>query len=157
MLDALRHGGYTQSSDAVYLQCFDAAELRRVRHELGSRLNLVQLIGEDDWDDEPTDFAALRTAEGLRELSRTVDGIGPWVNQLYRRDAQVGIVATDLVRRAHDHGLALHPYTFRRDALADGFATFDDMVGFFVREVLIDGLFTDFPGEVFAILRRIFE
>ena len=156
VLDTLRRAGYTEPSDNVYLQCFDDAELRRIRHELGSRLKLVQLIGEDSWDEAPTSFAVLRTADGLRELARTVDGIGPWMNQLYRSSSG-GIRPTSLVATAHEYGLAVHPYTFRRDALPKGFGTFEEMVRFFVREQPVDGLFTDFPGEVLAILRRIFE
>ena len=158
VLDALRKADYEEASDAVYLQCFDAAELRRVRHDLGSRLKLVQLIGEDDWGEAPTLYPPLRTSEGLRELARTVDGIGPWVNQLYGLSSRgEGILPTDIVAEAHAQGLAVHPYTFRRDALPEGFGTFDEMVAFFVRELPVDGLFTDFPGEVFAILRRISE
>ncbi len=97
----------------------------------------------------------MRTPAGLRELSRTVDGIGPWVNQLYRKGrGNKGIRETGLVAEAHALGLVVHPYTFRSDALADGFETFDEMVAYFVGELLVDGLFTDFPGEVAAILRR---
>ena len=158
VLDTLRKAGYEEASDAIYLQCFDATELRRIRHDLGSRLKLVQLIGEDDWGEAPTRFSALRTPEGLRELARTVDGIGPWVNQLYGTSlGGDAIRPTDLVAEAHAQGLAVHPYTLRRDALPKGFGTFDEMVTFFVRESPVDGLFTDFPGEVFAILRRISE
>jgi len=158
VLDALQRAGYTDSSDAVYLQCFDDAELQRIRHELGSRLKLVQLIGEDSWGEASTGYAALRTPEGLRELARTVDGVGPWVNHLYRRSSWGRKVeSTEFVATAHENGLAVHPYTFRRDALAEGFEDFEGMVGFFVRELMVDGLFTDFPGDVLAILRRIFE
>ena len=157
VLDALRKAGYSEHSDPVYLQCFDAAELRRIRHELGSALKLVQLIGEDDWVPEPTDFATMRTPQGLRELARTVDGIGPWVNQLYETGGgHEGVRPTGLVSEAHELGLVVHPYTFRRDALARGFADFSEMIRFFVQEQPVDGLFTDFPGDVFAILRRIF-
>lgn len=157
VLEALRRAGYEDSSHPVYLQCFDDAELRRIRHELGSRLKLVQLIGEDSWGEAPTRYDALTTPEGLRELARTVDGVGPWVNQLYRRRSWGRTIeATDLVATAHEFGLAVHPYTFRRDALAEGFADFEEMVRFFVRDLTVDGLFTDFPGEVLSILRRIF-
>lgn len=156
VLETLSEAGYREHDDPVYLQCFDAAEVRRIRHDLGSRLKLIQLIGEDDWGPEPTDFAAMRTPAGLAELARTVDGIGPWVNQLYdaRRGAGSARPAS-LVSEAHERGLAVHPYTFRSDALPPGFASFDEMVRFFTREVPVDGLFTDFPGEVMAILRRI--
>ena len=156
VLETLTTAGYEEHSDPVYLQCFDAAEVRRIRHDLESPLKLVQLIGEDHWDPEPTDFAAMRTPAGLRELARTVDGIGPWVNQLYEagkgdRPVRPG----NLVNDAHELGLAVHPYTFRSDALPKGFESFDELIRFFTRDVPVDGLFTDFPGEVIAILRRI--
>lgn len=156
-LDALRLAGYTDPSHPVYLQCFDDAELRRIRHELGCRLKLVQLIGEDDWGEAPTRFAGLRKAEGLQELARTVDAVGPWVNQLYSASPCGGSVrATDLVATAHEYGLAVHPYTFRRDAVPHGFDSFERLVQFCVRDLAVDGLFTDFPAEVLAIFRRIF-
>ncbi len=156
VLDALQRFGYTRHADPVYLQCFEEQELRRIRHDLGCELKLVQLIGEDDWSPEPTDFASMRTSRGLRKLARTVDGIGPWVNRLYtvrKRDGRIR--DSKLVQRAHKQGLAVHPYTYRRDALPEGFATFEALVDFSTRELAIDGLFTDFPAAVLKILRRI--
>ncbi len=156
VLRALDDHGYSTHDAPAYLQCFDAHELQRIRHELGTGLKLVQLIGEDDWDPEPTAFAAMQTAAGITELARTVDGIGPWVNQLYAaRGAAGGVAALELVELAHAEGLVVHPYTFRSDALPAGFDSFEELVRFFVRDVTVDGLFTDFPGEVLAILRRI--
>ena len=85
-----------------------------------------------------------------------MDGIGPWLNQLYDADDdRKRVAANELVRMAHAEGLVVHPYTFRSDALPEGFASFEALVEFFVREVPVDGLFTDFPGKVFSILRRI--
>ncbi len=52
------------------------------------------------------------------------------------------------MQRAHAAGLAVHPYTFRADELPPGFSSFEDLVRFFVVDVGIDGLFTDFPDRV---------
>ena len=152
VLQALERFNYVRHTDPVYLQCFDEAELRRVRHDLGCELKLVQLIGEDGWDDEETRYAELRSTDGLRQLAETVDGIGPWLPQLYDNDPlrDVGLVA-----EAHDHGLVVHPYTFRADALPPGFERFDDLLRFVTGELSIDGLFTDHPGRVYKFLRRI--
>ncbi|MGB5688517.1 MAG: glycerophosphodiester phosphodiesterase [Woeseiaceae bacterium] len=156
VLATLSRYGYTEHADPVYFQCFDEQELRRVRHELGSKLKLVQLIGEDSWTAEPTDFAAMQTADGLRKLAATVDGIGPWLQQLYRAGTDDGqIVSTGLVERAHSSGLAVHPYTFRADALPTGFGSFDDLLAFCIDTLAVDGLFTDFPDLAGKFLRRI--
>ena len=156
MLEVLERFGYTGHGDPIYLQCFDERELRRIRHYLGSKLKLVQLIGEDDWSPDPTNFAAMRTQRGMQKLARTVDAIGPWVNRLYRhraRDQRVN--PSGLVERAHKAGLAVHPYTFRRDDLPPGFTSFDKLIRFSVRDLLVDGLFTDFPGDVSKLFCRI--
>ena len=148
--------GYTEHSDPVYVQCFDASELRRIRHELGCRLKLVQLIGEDSWGEAPTRFSMLRTTRGLQRLAKTVDAIGPWLQRAYRLRKRDGrLTSSGLVQRAHETGLAVHPYTFRRDELPDGFDSFEALLGFFVDELAVDGLFTDFPDLALKFLRRI--
>lgn len=156
VLDLLRRFGYTEHADPVYLQCFEEQELRRIRHELGCKLKLVQLIGEDSWSPEPTDFAAMRTSRGLAKLAQTVDGIGPWVNRLYKHRRRDGRISdSGLVARAHARGLVVHPYTYRQDDLPPGFSSFEELLRFSFRELMIDGLFTDFPGVVLEIWRRI--
>ena len=155
-LRVLADYGYRQRSDDVYVQCFDAKELRRIRHELGCRLKLIQLIGEDSWGESSTRYAPLRAQKGLDRLARTVDGIGPWIRRACRVARNGGeIRSTGLVERAHKAGLAVHPYTFRADDLPGGFATFDDLLVFFIDNVYIDGLFTDFPDQVVGFMRRI--
>lgn len=153
-LKTLADYGYQAHSDPVYVQCFDAAELRRIRHILGCRMKLIQLIAEDSWRESATCYATLRTQKGLHRLARTVDGIGPWIGRAYRLRKRDGrISAAGLVERAHKAGLAVHPYTFRVDQLPDGFASFDALLAFFVDELAIDGLFTDFPDRVLQFVR----
>ena len=156
VLEMLARFGYEAHAAPAYLQCFDEIELRRIRHQLGSRLKLVQLIGEDNWTPEPTNFAAMRTKRGLARLAATVDGVGPWFNRLYklrRRDGRIS--DSGFVRKAHEQGLVVHPYTFRSDALPPGFDTFEELLAFGIDELALDGLFTDFPDRVRRFLRRI--
>jgi len=153
MLRQLEDFGYQDRTDPVFVQCFDAAELIRIRHDLGCPLRLVQLIGENSWSESDTDYDILRKTGNLRDLARTVDAIGPWLNHLYDLDNADGrAVSTGLVRDAHQAGLAVHPYTFRADDLPAGFETFDDLVSYFAFEQRIDALFTDFPNKVRKIL-----
>lgn len=154
VLETLARFGYREHQDPVYLQCFDERELRRVRHELNSRLKLVQLIGEDSWTTEPTDFEAMQTMAGLEKLAQTVDGIGPWLQQLYGMGPDGAIEDQGLVSRAHEQGLVVHPYTFRSDALPKGFTDFDELMAFMVDELAIDGLFTDFTDAAVRFLQK---
>lgn len=155
-LQILDDFGYREHQDPVYVQCFDAAELRRIRHSLGCRLKLVQLIGENSWQESATNYSSLRSLRGLRRLARTVDGIGPWVNRLYRLRQSDGVIrSSGLTERAHTAGLAVHPYTFRSDDLPPGFASLDDLLSFCIPQLAVDGLFTDFPDQVVNFLRRI--
>lgn len=72
----LKKYGYTGKDDKVYLQCFDADELKRIKNELepkmGMDLNLVQLIAYTDWNEtqqkQPTEAGLITTTTGC--LSR---------------------------------------------------------------------------------------
>jgi len=138
--------GYRSKSDPVYLQCFDAAEVRRIRHELGCRLKMIQLIGENSWGESDTDYDELRSAESLAALAKTVDGIGPSISHLVTVNEIDGQpVSLGLVSAAHAVGLKVHPYTFRADQLLPGFDSLPEMVAWFRETLDIDGVFTDFP------------
>jgi glycerophosphoryl diester phosphodiesterase len=146
ILELLVGFGYDTRKDPVFLQCFDAAELRRIRHELRSDLKLVQLIGENAWGESDTDYSAMLHRDGIEQLAGTVDAIGPWVQHLYEIDApRGGLRATKVLAYAHAAGLAVHPFTFRADDLPEGFESFENLVDYFVNEQPVDAVFTDFP------------
>lgn len=151
VLNLLDDLGYRTKNDAIFLQCFDDEELRRIRQDLGCRLRLVQLLGENDWGEADTDFDHLKTRAGLRELADIVDGIGPWLGQLVQlADIDGEPVSTGLVSAAHELELSVHAYTFRADQLAPGFENMQEMVAWFVEKLGIDGVFTDFPDRALA-------
>lgn len=154
VLRELSESGYTNRDDKVFLQCFDAAEVRRIREELGCELKMVQLLGENAWGESDTDYETLKTADGLARLAETVEGVGPWIGQLIRMaDIDGHPVSTGFVSAAHAAGLQVHPYTFRADELAPGFETLEEMIRWFVDELKIDGLFTDFTDIAATALR----
>lgn len=153
-LKDLREHGYDAHTDRAYVQCFDEQELLRIREVHNCTLKLVQLIGDNAWNEAATDYDELRSPEGLERLARTVDGIGPWVNHLYRIGSTQNIVDSGLVANAHREGLAVHPFTFRDDDLPPGFDTFAKLLRFAVDELSVDGLFTDFPDLAKDLLGR---
>ena len=82
VLAELRAFGYSSAEDPVFVQCFDAAELTRLKHELGCELRLVQLVGP-----EP-DYGALLTTTGLRAVSAYACGLGPHYSQLVEEEGR---------------------------------------------------------------------
>jgi glycerophosphoryl diester phosphodiesterase len=153
LLTELRAAGYEGRDDPVFVQCFDADEVRRLRLELDCPYQLVQLIGENSWLESATDYDALRRPDGIARVAAVADGIGPHLSHLVEVD-NIDAVPTvaELAMLARQNGLLIHPYTFRADDLPPGFASFDDLVQFFVKDVRVDGLFTDFPDRVVALL-----
>jgi glycerophosphoryl diester phosphodiesterase len=155
MLKVLADHGYEGRDDPIFVQCFDAEEILRLRDELGCRMRLVQLIGDNSWGEAATDYDKLCSESGLAELGRTADAIGPWVNKLYTPGARGEAPGSSgLAERAHAAGLLVHPFTFRADDLAPGFAGFEDMVRYFCNDLGVDGLFTDFPDRVRDVLSQ---
>lgn len=147
LLEELSRFGYRDAQANAYVQCFDAAETERLRRDLGTGLPLIQLIGQNAWRESPTDFAALLTPSGIASVARFADGIGPFFEQLYTLENGRPI-SSGVVEMAHEAGLLVHPYTFRSDSLAEGFKSFDAMLGFAVETLRVDGLFTDFTDTV---------
>ena len=146
MLDLLADFGYRTRRDAVYVQCFDADETRRLREELGCELRIIQLIGENAWGESNTDYDAIWTEAGLEQVANYADGIGPWVRSLYVLEDSKP-VSNGRAERARALGLELHPYTYRSDDLPEGFEDFGGLVRY-GRDVLgVSGLFTDFPDR----------
>lgn len=157
VLEDLEQSGYAGRKEQVYLQCFDDKTLRRLRFDLNTPLPLIQLIGENSWgEDGGVDYTAMRTRQGLAEVARYADGIGPWLYQIYRGKADNGDVnLTSLVQDAHAQGLLVHPYTFRRDELPPDIGGFEELLDIFIGQAGVDGLFTDFPDlAVNYLLRR---
>lgn len=154
VLQLLDDLGYHSKNDPVIVECFDANEVRRIRHELGCQLKLAQLIADNDSGESDTDYDHLRTPEGLADIARTVDAIGPNLSHIVKLAGVDGrMVSTGLVTTAHELGLLVHPWTFRADQLAPGFDSLREMIHWFVVELKIDGVFTDFPDIALEAVR----
>ena len=109
-------------------------------------------------------YADLATAEGLREIARYADAVGPHKSLVIGRTLSGRLGRpTGFVRDAHAAGLAVHPWTFRaenaflprefrrgqgRDARGDGQG---EIVAYL--RTGIDGFFTDHPDIGVSALR----
>jgi len=137
LLDLLTEYGYTTTNAKVYVQCFEPDSLKTLR-KLGTTLPLVQLVSAS-WT-----YAGMWTEKGLDEIATYADGIGPSKTIIEDNPAYVGW--------AHDRGLVVHPYTFRKDELPKKYATLGEEVRRFYFTYDVDGLFTDFADIAAAAL-----
>jgi glycerophosphoryl diester phosphodiesterase len=155
ILATLAEFGFIGPEDDVWLQCFDAKELLRIKHELGCRLRLVQLIGENDWLESDNDYDAQRTAAGLAHIATYASGIGPWIPHIVKWPSPgAEPVYSSLVADAHAVGLEVHPYTFRTDDLPENAPDAQAAHQALFAEAGIDGLFTDFSDVTLRYLGR---
>jgi glycerophosphoryl diester phosphodiesterase len=156
LLAMLARYGYDAADDAIFIQSFETGNL--VRLNMLTPVRLIQLV---DASGSPADrpdvtYAQMMTADGLREVARYADGIGPAKDMVIARNTDGALAgSTGLVARAHAAGLAVHPWTFRRENYflptnlrsgADPRAPGDlaaEMRAFVAEGV--DGLFTDNP------------
>ena len=145
VLPILRKYGYDAKGSACYLQCFEYAEIKRLRGELGWSGKLIMLLGGKGKGPGETDFTYLQTDAGLNELAQVVDGIGPPISSYVTGKSPAERKVTDLAARARRAGLQSHPYTLRADELPKCVATVDELLSALFTEAKVDGLFTDFP------------
>lgn len=139
MLPILRRYGYTTPNDPAWIQCFDPAELQRLRHELGSELRLVLLLEGS---------RGQLTVEGLAAVAGYADAIGPSLRLVLEKGEDGRPRPASLIADAHAAGLAVHPYTVRADELPPGISGLDELLGLLLKDGKADGLFTDFPDLV---------
>lgn len=139
VLAELHKFGYSSPQDPAFVQCFDATELKRMKQELGCALRLIQLVGP-----EP-EYAALLKSEGLRRVAAHAWGLGPNYSQLVEEQGTKKPRVSRLVGEAHDAGLRLHAYTFRKDDLPAYASTLEELLELFFTEVGVEGVFCDHP------------
>lgn len=153
VLEVLGRYGYRTKADRVYVQCFDFEEVRRIRTELGYQGRLIQLIADGPQLASATDHARLRTREGLADVAKVADGIGPSLGMVVAGRKDGAPQVTSLVSDAHALKLEVHPYTFRADALPDWAGSFEELLRVFLVDAGVDGVFTDHPDKAVAFVR----
>lgn len=146
VLEVLAAYGYTTPEDNVLVQSFEPESLLRLR-ELGTELNLVQLIGGG------AAYDPMVTAEGLDFIATYAQGIGPSMTRIIDGDGN-WVNDNFLVREAQARGLVVHPYTMRADRLPGYVETFDELLELFLFEAGVDGVFTDHPDLAIRFLRE---
>ncbi len=150
VLDILNRRGMNDPAAACFVQCFEFAELRHLR-ALGYRGRLIYLT---DVTAEPGG-PDLTTPEGWDEVKRVADGVGPAIAQVLRQAGAGRSEPTGFVQQAHDHGLLVHPWTVRADALPPGVASAEALLLDLFDGAKVDGAFTDHPDRGVGVARSI--
>ncbi len=156
VLDILDRYGYNSTESNCYIQCFEPESLVYMRREMGCGLKMIQLIGDNTWEETPgVDYYQMITREGLDEVASYANAIGPSV---YPVIADMGMGkeprVTEFVDWAHERDLDVHAFTFRADALPSYVDSFDKLLDLIFRRAQVDGIFTDFPDYAVEHLKK---
>ena len=116
LLKMLAQYGMNSADSAVFIQSFEVENLKALRGK--TKVRLIQLM---DSAGGPADlpgslYSNMATPAGLKAIAEYADGIGPNKAMAIPRTL-VGNLGepTALVADAHTAGLAVHPWTFRRE------------------------------------------
>ena len=154
VLEVIEKTGWAADKSLIYVQCFEAPETRRLREELGCQLPLIQLLGEDPWNDLVKPGRMDDLTDALKRVREYSDGIGPSLSQLLQaRDADGFLRTSPLVELAHKLQLKVHPWTIRRDALPKEVESLDALHEVLFSRLGVDGAFSDFPDLTVQYVR----
>jgi glycerophosphoryl diester phosphodiesterase len=151
LVAALDKAGWNRADAPVFIQSFEVTNLRKLRTM--TRVPLIQLMAASGGpaDGATPSYAAMATPEGLREVARYAQGIGPEKAMILPASG----TPTSLIDDAHAAGLKVHPWTFRAENLflspayrsganpAEHGELFQEIT-FFI-ELGVNGVFSDFP------------
>jgi len=164
LLAVLEKNGWNHKDAPVFVQSFEVANLQAIRKR--SSVRLVQLVAPSG---RPYDFVAqgaaetrgyadLITPEGLQQVARYANAIGPYKTLVAPVKDGLPGQPTGLVERARAAGLAVHIWTLRPEnaflpaGLKKAPASDATLRGDSVAEITaylragIDGFFTDDPA-----------
>ncbi|TXH73423.1 MAG: glycerophosphodiester phosphodiesterase, partial [Lysobacteraceae bacterium] len=119
LLAALAAHPHTRTAPVI-IQSFEIANLRALRAKVGadSNIGLLQLLGkphERPYDTvaagSPRSYREMMRPEGLREIARYADAIGPSLREIKPHRGDDGGMRSPLIDAAHAAGLGVHAYT----------------------------------------------
>jgi len=160
LVAALRRARLNRAEAPVFIQSFETGNLRRLKGM--TKVRLMQLIeGEGAPHDlmatgRPSTYADMITAEGLADIATYAYGIGVAKELVIARTTEGAMgIPTSLVRNAHERGLMVHAWTFRREnaflpanlrsaaAAGDAGSLGEEIAAYL--EAGVDGVFSDNP------------
>ncbi|WP_395629211.1 glycerophosphodiester phosphodiesterase [Sphingorhabdus sp.] len=116
LLAMLTTFGHVTKDAPIFIQSFEVENLKALRPK--TKLRLIQLMEEKGSPADRSDltYPQMATAEGLKIVATYADGVGPNKAMVIPRTLIGNLgTPTTLVADAHKVGLAVHPWTFRRE------------------------------------------
>jgi glycerophosphoryl diester phosphodiesterase len=165
MLALLTKYGHTEKTADIFIQSFEVGNLQALRTK--TKLRLIQLMDEKGSPADRPDmtYPQMATPKGLKGVAAYADGIGPNKALVIPRTI-IGNLGepTSLVTDAHRVGLAVHPWTFRREnyflPLGQKSGIDPRSIGDMTSEIAaflaagVDGVFSDNPAQAVAAIKR---
>ena len=116
LLAMLTRFGHVTKDAPIFIQSFEVENLKALRPK--TKLRLIQLMDDtgSPADRSEMTYPQMATADGLNIVATYADGVGPNKAMVIPR-TMIGNLGTPttLVADAHKVGLAVHPWTFRRE------------------------------------------
>jgi len=155
LIDTLNKNGYNESnrSHLVYIESFESnlIQIRKL-----TNLSLVQLVSGTEGDlrqfDTQTPWREMTSYEGLQKISTYANAVAPHRSCIFIPGENNEPVLTSLIQDAHNIGLKVHVWTFRKEK--NHFDEKKDKVVLFktIQQEIkahfnagVDGIFTDHP------------
>jgi glycerophosphoryl diester phosphodiesterase len=116
LLAMLTRFGHVTKDAPIFIQSFEVENLKALRPK--TKLRLIQLMDNTGSPADRSDltYKQMATAEGLNIVATYADGVGPNKAMVIPRTLIGNLgTPTTLVADAHKVGLAVHPWTFRRE------------------------------------------
>ena len=116
LLALLTRFGHVTKDAPIFIQSFEVENLKALRPK--TKLRLIQLMDDTGSPADRSDmtYTQMATAEGLKIVATYADGVGPNKAMVIPRTLIGNLgTPTTLVADAHKVGLAVHPWTFRRE------------------------------------------
>jgi glycerophosphoryl diester phosphodiesterase len=145
LLASLAKHGWNDRKAPVFIQSFEAGNLRELRKK--TTVRLIQLLSSAVKFDE----------DGLKAIATYADGIGPEKKMLIPVALDGSLKPpTDLVERAHRLGLLVHVWTVRPEPqfLPAGYKGDVGAEFLQLQKLGVDGVFTDVPDLAVAAFRK---
>lgn len=156
VIDMMDRYGYNKPDAKSILQIFDYEAVKGARDKgwKGELCMLVDMDGQMLKDDKER-HKWLLTPEGIADIAQYATIYAPWFSHMAEPNEDgTGYKINQVAELAHRHGMKVHSWTHRSDKNFKGFKSSDEALDVAFGQLKLDGLFSDFPGDVVAYLKK---